>query len=209
MNFESDQNAENINPEIVISDSSFKFNLRNILLILAILIILIEAGWLLFQYLGRQEEVSEQLVQIKKEPINLTLSSTKNEYNLGENIEVLINLSSGTTEVEGVDVELSYDANILEASSSSILKGEIFSEYPQMEVLTNEGKIRISAISAVGESFTGSGTIGKVQFRAKKVGETQINFAFTPGLTTDSNIVNTKSNKDLLEKVQNISIMIR
>jgi hypothetical protein len=209
--FNSNQNSDTVKPEILVSDSVFKFNLKTVLLALALLIIVGEGIWIFLQY-NKPEEKAKALIveeEVVKDPVKLSLLSPKGSFNLRESVELTIELSTVTTEVEGVDVELTYDNSSLEASKSAITAGNIFPEYPIIEVIPTQGKIRISAISDVNQNFTGTGSLAKIVFKPKKIGVTEVKFDFTAGSTTDTNVVNSKMSEDLLKEVKNISLEIK
>lgn len=111
---------------------------------------------------------------------------------------------------DGTDLVISYNPALLEAVESSLFtSGDIYTEYP---IVTNDvktGTIRISGISASdGEGFVGTGNFGTLLFKTKKNGNTTVTVVFKKGLTTDSNIIETKTNTDVLSGVYNLDLAI-
>jgi hypothetical protein len=138
----------------------------------------------------------------------IILASPKKEYSVGESVPVSIRVSTGGHPTDGTDVVLSFDSKVLSATSSAIITGKIYPDYPVARV---EGDtIRISGISSVnGEGFNGSGVFATINFKAKAAGRAGLVISFKPGSTTDSNIVESKSAKDDLEGVTNIDLTVK
>ncbi len=153
-------------------------------------------------------KVSTNSKTAKTTKSSISLAALNSNFKLSENIPVSIKINTGLHSVDGVDIELSYDPEVLEATSSGITPTALFPEYPLAEVSPLEGKIRISANTEIGQSYMGVGTLATINFKPKKPGSTEIKLIFTPGNTTDSNMVNTQSGEDLLVEVNNLKVVI-
>ncbi len=147
-----------------------------------------------------------------KSEANIKLASSSYEYSVGETVSVLVLIDTGGRETVGVDAILHFDPKVLEATNSSLEKGTIFQDYPALSVDDKSGKISISGIVLPGSqaNFKGSGgTFAIVKFKAKAAGKTEVKIDFLKGSTTDSNIVESASSQDILEKVEELSLTIR
>ena len=114
-----------------------------------------------------------------------------------------IMLDTGSKVVNGAEVIIRFDKNALEALALN--PGSIFPTYPEVgRVIDNEkGEIRLSGMAfnfQTGgiEPFSGIGKFGDIKFRAKETGASSINFVFTLGDTTDSNVVEKDTSLDVL-----------
>ena len=141
-------------------------------------------------------------------PAKISLKAPKNDFKVGEDIEVTIYVNTGGRVTDGTDAVLKFEPKILEASSSSISIGTIYPDYPIAKV--KDDTIRISGISSLsGGTFKGEGVLATVSFKAKGAGKTQVMLDFTPGGTADANIVESSSGDDLLQAVENLEVKIR
>ncbi len=138
--------------------------------------------------------------------IILLLTQNKS-VKVGEEVNVNIGITSGKYNIYGADVLFSYDPTILAPSTPSFEKGAGFSDYPVIEI--KDGNVRISAIGNPGKDKGVLGKFGVVHFKAISSGRTSLKVNFTPGSTTDSNITDSDSNKDIIEKVVNLDIEVK
>jgi hypothetical protein len=144
------------------------------------------------------------------EPTNLpgiVLSANKDSFKVGEEIELQVNLTTGEYSTDGTDVVLGFDPQSLEPMDKFFEKGSIYQDYPGVRKDLTKGTVFASGIS-VSSGFKGSGVFGTFKFKAKKVGKSIVELKFTKGLTTDSNIIESKSAKDLLEQGAKVEIKI-
>ncbi len=123
---------------------------------------------------------------------------------------ISINILEGTAfeDTNAADVVLYYDPDYLEVVDAipgtpgvQVQPGSIYEVYPGNVVDSGDGVIRITGFSIVGtfNSGDGSGVFATVNFRAKQTtAATSLNFQFTPGSTTDSNILLQSTNEDIL-----------
>lgn len=140
-------------------------------------------------------------------PASIILSAPKTTFKVGEKIPVSINLDS-VKATDGTDVVLNFNPNLLVASKSAEV-GKIYDDYP-LNITDNVlGKISISGISSAAAGKVAQGIFGTVIFTAKAPGKANISVDFTKESTTDSNVIETKSAKDLLGKVQNVEVEIK
>lgn len=137
----------------------------------------------------------------------IVLVSPKTTYNKGETVPVTVRLTTGGRNTSGVDVILRFDPKILEASASGIKRGNIYQEYP-VASLDPQGVVSVSGIS-VNKDFSGVGVFANVIFTAKASGQTSVKVDFQKDSTTDSNVVETGTTKDILDQVFNLDLTIK
>lgn len=101
-------------------------------------------------------------------------------------------------EVSGIDVYLNYEPSKLEAQSIGVSSG-IFNDYPVKTIDSTTGQIAISGAASSFTPVTTEGTIATITFKALATsGSTTLDFDYTPGSTTDSNIVESGTSTELL-----------
>jgi hypothetical protein len=136
---------------------------------------------------------------------------------LGSSFEVKALIDSKEP-VEGVDLVINYDPKVLEISvaspSAQVLKTDPQIQ-PVFEVVVNEvdsaeGVISYSAVRNLGttQGPTGSTTLGTITFKALSRANTSISLMFTKGDSKDSNILDQKMGRDILEEVRNLELKI-
>ena len=117
------------------------------------------------------------------------LSSEKESFHPGEIVSVKAKVSTGGHLTAGVDLVVKYDSSRLEATPGAFIKGEIFDDYPPINIDPVNGIIRVSGIASDKKiGFNGSREFGTFKFRAKGAGEAEVSLGFSPNSTSDSNI---------------------
>ncbi len=139
----------------------------------------------------------------------IILASDKKEYKVGEEVILTIFLSTGGKKTDGTDVILRFDNTALQASSSSVIKGSLYFDYPVASVDQAAGVVRVSGIASSNQTYSGQGVFATVLMKAVKPGKSQITIDYHPGSTTGSNIVGSVDGKQLLEEVGNLEVMVR
>lgn len=140
---------------------------------------------------------------------SISLVSQKREYKVGDVVPVSVRVSTGGHPTDGTDLILKFDPKVLEATRSALRAGKIYSEYPLMSV-DPAGLIRISGIATLKDKvFNGIGVLAFIDFKARSAGKTALTVEFTQGKTDDSNIVEAKSAKDILEKAYNLELTVK
>ena len=125
--------------------------------------------------------------------------SPTNGSTISGTFAVTLNLTDlGGKRVSGVDVYLNYERSKLEAQNINV-SGGIFADYPLQTIDSASGKIAIGAIATPGSPVTSPGKIATVTFKAlASSGSTTLNFDYTAGSTTDSNITEAGTATDIL-----------
>lgn len=141
----------------------------------------------------------------------ISLKTPNSSFKVEETILVTIEMNSSKV-TDGADVVISYDAirlSILPGLANAPVKtGTLYSEYPVNQVDQAAGKIIVSGIAPT-SGVVPKGLFGTVTFKALKAGSAKISIDFTPGSTTDSNIIETKTAKDILNGVNNLGVNIQ
>lgn len=141
---------------------------------------------------------------------SITLLASKKDYSVGEIAPVSVSLFTGGRPTDGTDLVVKFDTSLLEATSGSVIRGRIYPEYPLVDVNPATGIITVSGITSIRQSnFNGQGIFATINFRVVKPGRTTVSVDFEKGKTADSNVVETSSASDILEKVTNLDLMIR
>lgn len=145
---------------------------------------------------------------IAKTPGRMSLFAPKRNLNASEEVRVSVVIGTGGKSVDGADLIVSYDPKILEATSGGLVKGKIFDEYPLLSLDEKKGLISISGINSVKKGFAGTGQFASLVFKAKSSGKANLKIQFEKDSTTDSNLVESSSSKDILEVVDNLELQI-
>ena len=183
---------------------------KKLLLLLLIpvgLALLIALGFLISKIIiPSQPELENQIIPGKISLAELSLVSDKLNYKVGETGLIDVYLDTTGFEVIAVDVQFSYDANLIKVEE--IIKGDVFDSYPTNANKITEEKVYISALADFGEVKTGIIKIASVKIQALESGQTSLDFIYTPQSTTDSNVVSKNNANDALGRVKGISLTI-
>ncbi len=179
-------------------------NRKNIFIALGAILALeiIWAGLTLLRPVSPATRVSEE-VAVKTTSVSLL--SPRASLKVGEKVTVDINISSGS-KVEGADLLINYDPNLL--SAEPVVAGVIFRDFPVNKVDKASGRITVSGITDTSGGVLADGLFGSVDFTAKAAGVAKISLEFSPGQTTDSNLIETGTGKDILEEVSDLDLNI-
>lgn len=136
----------------------------------------------------------------------LSLSPASGTFNKGCTFKLNVNVDTGGAQTDGTDAIIRFDPT--RASATQITPGNIYSDYPGTNI-DSTGKITISGLASVSSPFSGNGTLATIDFSVPSTaptGATAITFEFDPNdptKTTDSNIVERNTVKDVLTSVTN------
>lgn len=125
-----------------------------------------------------------------------TLSFSSCAGTTGGTINVDVVLNTGGADTSGTDAHVLFDTTKLRATS--VTKGALYYDYPTLRMDNSAGRVTISGVSSSTNSFKGSGTLATVQFQVLAAGTPALQFDFTPGGTTDSNVVDIATHADIL-----------
>lgn len=140
---------------------------------------------------------------------SFSLKPESGVFKSGEILETAVILDTTLFKTSGVGCLIDFDPNLLEVME--INQTDIFGLFPTKKFDNKQGKIKISGISwnvslgKPGTPFSGEETLATIKFKVKPVikeTKTKITFEFAGfGKTTDSNIMEAKTAKDVLRNV--------
>lgn len=133
----------------------------------------------------------------------LTLSPASQTVAINEEFIINVLLDTEGVGTDGTDAIINYDADYLNISQASL--GSLYDTAVTTNTSTS-GKITLSAIASTGSDYAGSGTFATLTFTPLLAGSSNINFSFSSGSTTDSNV--TSNQEDVLSSVSNSTITI-
>ena len=140
----------------------------------------------------------------------ITLGTPPAIIKTGDSFQVGITINTGGHSLSGVDVVLKYNPQTLEVSPDSISKGGIFEEYPLVNADAKNGIIQISGVDVTPKiGFNGIGKFATINFRAKAASNNvPITVDYQPGITTDSNMIESSTSQDIIEEVINLTLKV-
>lgn len=148
----------------------------------------------------------------KLQPVSdgqVVLASDVRSVSVGDEVEVMIKLYTGGHSTVGTDLVLKYDPAFLEASDNFFEEGVAYPDYPGVASDKSSGELLISGvISPDKKGFNGFEEFGTVKLKALKNGKTQVKVEASNGSTTDSNIIEVASAKDVLAGAYSLDVYI-
>lgn len=198
-----------VTPPQTKSGMKFKFNPKIIYIVL-IAIILIEVVLVVRSFVSPTQP--QALIE-KPQPLGsgrIVLESDKKVYQVGDEIEVNIKISTGGYTSAGSDILLTFDPSSIELEDTRFFeRGKIYQDYPGANFDPEKGTIFLSGISISNQGgFNGTDTFGKVFLKAKRTGKTALKVEYSKDVTTDSNIIEIGSIADVLGEVNNLDLNI-
>lgn len=122
-------------------------------------------------------------------------------YSSNQSYPVGIIVDSVGKSVDGVDVIIKFDPQKATVLGTTVTVSNMFENFPMNKIDNVKGEIRLGGLTF--EAKAQVGIVGSFQFKPKGPGKVNFQFDFTPGVTTDSNIAEHGTAKDLLGKVIN------
>lgn len=188
---------------------------KKVIFIVIILILVGEAIWAIqalnFTAKSITRTPQASFKAVSKIPTEISLRSAKSQLKVGEKTTVEVYINS-TIQTDGTDLIIKYDPTKLtvmpKSATEAASSGTIYNDYPVNMVDTKNNQIIVSGITSKEEGVKASGLFGSLVFQAKAAGSTDLTIDFSPGKTTDSNVIETKTAKDVLEKVVNLKMEI-
>lgn len=188
---------------------------RNIVKILIAGLIILVAGELFFGGFNLFSPSTSRNLNILGPRVNpqteavLSVLPDKGIYKSGDQVVVDVKLFTGGQTTDSTDLVIKYDPEFLEPSQSFATPGQLYSEYPAVQIDKQAGLIGISGITLPGSnSFSGVGSFAKLVFKALKEGQTNVSADFRKAATDDSNVVLSGSSKDILGSVSDAELTI-
>lgn len=193
--------------------SWLKNNIGRTLFFVLLVLVIVELSYGAYSFFAPEKFKAMSIIPKKvNESTGATLSlvSNKVSYKTGEPVLVDVKLFTGGFTTDSTDLVIKYDPQILAPSADNFaVSGNIYSEYPGVQIDKQKGLIGISGITLPGQKgFSGVGKFAKLNFNALKNGNTKVVIEFEAGETSDSNVVLSGSSKDILAGVENADINI-
>lgn len=186
---------------------------RNILIALGVVIMgeAIWAGWTLMRPPPQPLSLTQTVAPQPSKPTVISLEAPKTVLKAGEKMTVSIKVTS-TKKTEGTDLILSFDPKSLSLETTStgepVIVGDLYSDYLNNVLDAKNGKVTVSGITSAPGGVLADGLFGSIVVVAKAPGQANVAVEFSPGSTTDSNVIETGTGKDVLEKVKDLEINI-
>lgn len=129
----------------------------------------------------------------------------------GDSFDVSFKIDSPVS-TDGSDLIIKYDPKVLDVIPGPSGPMKIGTYYPGSATngIDVPGVIAVSLIIDPGaKASVGAGTLGTVTFKAKTAGNTQISLDFVSGKTNESNITSSETGKDILDRVENLNLIVQ
>ncbi len=123
----------------------------------------------------------------------------------GKDLEVEVVVKGNDELVDGVDANIAYDVNFLKVKEMK--KGDFFSNYPTLK--DDNGQVKITALGPKeGVKIFGDVVVAKLVFEVLDSGDTKLTIAYEAEATSESNVAEHGTAKDLLTEVTNGSYKV-
>ncbi|NCN59342.1 hypothetical protein GW940_05490 [Candidatus Microgenomates bacterium] len=144
----------------------------------------------------------------KIQAAKLIIDPPTGTYAVGQQFQSKITLDTEEAATAGVDVLLKYNPAILKITN--VQNGEIFSQYISQKIDNDKGSLSLSGIVALDDAkgYTGNGTFATVVFEGIAVGAASVDFDFSPGVRSDSNVAAMSSVDDSLSSASGANYSI-
>lgn len=139
----------------------------------------------------------------------ISLNATKTSVKVDETIPVSVMIDTGGHTISGVDLIVRFDPKVLEVVPGGLIKGKILDEYPLLTSDADLGLVSVAGTSSLDRGFSGTGQFASLNFRAKAPGRTSLTVDFKVSATTDSNLVDSTTSKDILGSVSSLEVEIK
>lgn len=141
-----------------------------------------------------------EIIPVKKPKAELSLQSAAATVVQDQEFTADVILTQEKAKLLGVDAVLTYDPEILTVEEVTL--GSAFTESLPVQIKADEGKVYITLYNRQGQEITGEVKLATLKLRAKAAGEVALQFDFTPGATTDSNVSDFETKEDILDKAE-------
>ena len=181
---------------------------RNIFIVLGVVILaeIIWAAWMISKPAKPPQVIKPPDAITMAQPTTVSLTAAKSSISVGERLTVSINISS-SKRTDGADLIITYDPNLL--SAQPVIAGTIYSDYPLNSLDQALGRITVSGITDDPSGVLADGLFGSLVFVGKAPGIAKVSLQFSPGSTSDSNVTETGTGRDVLEKVEDLELIIQ
>ena len=130
----------------------------------------------------------------------LSLSPSSQTVSVGDTFNVTVNLDTQGASIDGVDLRyISYDSSLLQVLQ--VTPGSLMPTTLVNSINSSLGRLTFSQITAGGSTYSGSGVLATINFKALSTGTANATISYTSGNTTDSNVAS--AGTDILSAVVN------
>ena len=198
-------------------------NKKKVFTILVVILIL-ESLWAVSYVLSTKGSSktngSKQFTLFKKEIASLSFklnTGTTDTITVNSPFTVDIVLDSRDRQVNGVDVIVLYDPQILSVVDSNqavpgiqVENGTLFRTLLVNNVDENTGRITLtlSRLNKQTPAITGTGTLASITFLPQQIGTTTFSFLFDETKTNTSNVIEAETSSNILTNTNDVSIEI-
>lgn len=197
---------------------SSRFSHIKIIFIILGLVVAGEAIWAISNFIPRNQSapslptVNTVNTVVAPSSAVVSLSADNTSVKVGDKITVVINVSANKS-TDGTDLIIDYDQALLTVDSQNekkvpVITGQIYGDYPINTIDQTNGKITVSGITSSPSGVVTNGVFGTINLIAKAAGAAKLKLEFTKGSTTDTNVIETGTSKDILDSVQDLTINI-
>ena len=133
----------------------------------------------------------------------LTLSPSSGEYEVspGSSFPVGVIVDSAGKSVDGIDTIINWDPKMARVEDGRVVASNLFEQYMVNSVDNVKGQIKLGALTFTAKPV--NGVVGTFRVTPLTEGSANFSFQFTPGATTDSNVAEHGTAKDILGRVEN------
>lgn len=206
---------------MALSNATVSKNILIGVVVILVLVVLVELAWgamALFQKPSKVSTIDTTkpaavTPQVEPKAAALMVQADKKELKVGEVATFTITISS-TTAIKGTDTILSFDPKLFtldktSTTSAMVKVGTLFDTYQENQIDEKKGTIVIAGINESTDGKKVDGVLGTFTLKAKAKGVAKLDFVFSPGHTTDSNVVESKSGDDVLQQVKGVELIIK
>lgn len=140
---------------------------------------------------------------------SILLNTGKTNIALGETVSIKVLIATGGHILDGADVIMRFDPKIFEASQTGLIKGRIFDEYPLVSINSNSGVVSVSGVNSLKNGFKGTGQFMSLNLKAKAKGKSVVTVDYQQNSTSDSNLVEANTSRDILESVGRLELNVQ
>lgn len=180
------------------------------LLIIVGIVVIGELLWGAYVLTRPVQGQSDKAPKVVYPMASIELETSSSNLNVGDTAKVNIWLSTGEKQTDGVDIVVNFDPNKLEVVEASglgaVAVGSLYSEYPVNKA--ESGSVVLSGINNPGKTFRGRDLLGSFMVKAKASGKVSVALDFVSGSTTDSNVMETGTARDILIYTKGIEFNI-
>lgn len=140
----------------------------------------------------------------------LTLSADKQEVKKGDEFSVVVKLTTNNRTMSGADLVINYDPKVLSFNKDSFVRGPIFTNYVGQSIDNKKGVFRVSGIMDLSnkDKVAKDGIFATLKFKAQNKGSSPISIEYRQGGANESNVIDSKLYKDILDSVGNLVVKI-